>query len=119
MALHAKEYQALGASVMAVVAQRSEKVKRYIEDTGLPFDILIDETRDTAKAYGVWQRIGFDAWNIARPSVFIIDRRGAIRYVFVADFQTEFPEQSVIIDELKALVGRWDQKTEDRSQETE
>ena len=35
---------------MAVVAQRSEKVKRYIEDTGLPFDVLIDDARETVKA---------------------------------------------------------------------
>ena len=59
---------------MAVVAQRSEKVKRYIEDTGLPFDVLIDDARETVKAYGVWHRVGFDAWNIARPALFLIDR---------------------------------------------
>ena len=44
--------------MLAVVAQRSEKVKRYIEDTGLPFDVLIDDSRDTVKAYGVWHRVG-------------------------------------------------------------
>ena len=48
-------------------------MRRYIEDTGLPFNILIDESRDVSKAYGVWQRIGLDAWNIARPSLFLIE----------------------------------------------
>ena len=85
---------------MAVVAQRSEKVKRYIEDTGLPFDVLIDDSRETLKTYGVWHRIGFDAWNIARPALFLIDRRGIIRYAFVADFQREFPEHGEIVEEL-------------------
>ena len=88
---------------MAVVAQRSEKVKRYIEDTGLPFDVLIDDARETVKAYGVWHCVGFDAWNIARPSLFLIDRSGIIRYVFVADYQTEFPEHEVILKELGKL----------------
>ena len=88
---------------MAVVAQRSEKVKRYIEDTGLPFDVLIDDTRETVKTYGVWHRVGFDAWNIARPALFLIDRRGIIRYAFVADVQTEFPEHGVIVEELGKL----------------
>ena len=88
---------------MAVVAQRSEKVKRYIEDTGLPFDVLIDDAREIVKAYGVWHRVGFDAWNIARPSLFLIDRGGIIRYVFVADYQTEFPEHAVIVQELGKL----------------
>ena len=85
---------------MAVVAQRSEKVKRYVEDTGLPFDLLIDDARDTVRAYGVWHRVGFDAWNIARPALFLIDRGGIIRYAFVADRQAEFPGHETIVEEL-------------------
>lgn len=88
---------------MAVVAQRSEKVRRYIEDTGLPFDILVDDGREVVKAYGVWQRVGIDAWNVAKPSLFLIDPDGIIRYVFVADWQTEFPEQGTILEELTAI----------------
>jgi peroxiredoxin len=99
-----------------VVTQRSEKVKRYIEETGLPLNVLIDDARDTVKAYGVWHRVGLDAWNIARPSLFLIDREGIIRYVFVADWQTEFPEHALILEELGKL---GDQKTEVRSQESE
>ncbi len=101
---------------MAVVAQRSEKVKRYIEDTGLPFDILVDDGREVVKAYGVWQRIGIDAWNIAKPSLFLIDRAGIIRYVFVADWQTEFPEHGEILGKLRDIGT---QETEYRRQETE
>jgi peroxiredoxin len=87
-------------SVVAIVAQPSEKVKRYVEDTGLPFDILVDEPRDVVKAYGVWHRVGLDAWNISRPALFLIDRTGVVRYVFVANWQTEFPEHEEILAEL-------------------
>jgi peroxiredoxin len=75
-------------------------VQRYIEETGLPFDILIDERRDMARAYGVWHRAGIDAWNIARPAVFLIDTDAAIRYSFVGDNQREFPTQ----DELTRVI---------------
>jgi len=88
---------------MAVVAQRSEKVRRYVEETGLPFDILVDDTREVVKAYGVWHRVGIDAWNIARPALFLIDRAGIIRYVFVADWQSEFPEHAEIVKTLDAV----------------
>ena len=101
---------------MAVVTQRSEKVKRYVEDQGLPFDLLIDDSRDVVKSYGVWHRVGFDAWNIAKPAVFLIDRGGVIRYVFVADYQTEFPEIGTIIRQLEMIGG---QNSEDRRQKTE
>ena len=93
---------------MAVVAQRSEKVRRYVEDAGLPFDLLVDDSRETIKAYGVWHPVGFDAWNIARPALFVIDRGGVIRYVFVADWQTEFPEHERIVAELRKLEGAGD-----------
>jgi peroxiredoxin len=82
------------------VAQRRESVRQYIEETGLPFDVLVDESREVSKAYGVWHRIGLDAWNIARPALFLIDPDGSIRYSFVGESQEEFPAHEEI---LKAL----------------
>jgi peroxiredoxin len=89
--------------VAAIVAQRSEKVKRFIEQTGLPFDILVDDSRDTVKAYGVWHPVGLDAWNIARPALFLIDGDGIVRYSFVASSQIEFPTHDDILKEIEGL----------------
>ena len=89
--------------VVAVVAQASEVVRVYIEETGLPFNILIDKSRAVLRAYGVWHALGLTAWNIARPAVFLIDRSGAIRYSFIANRQQEFPSHAQIgkaIDEM-------------------
>jgi peroxiredoxin len=72
-------------------------VRHYIEETGLPFDILIDERRDVSRAYGVWHRIGIDALNIARPAVLLIDRDATIRYSFIGDSQREYPTQGEIL----------------------
>jgi peroxiredoxin len=92
--------------VVAVVAQRSEKVRRYVEDTGLPFNILIDDTRGVIKAYGVWHRIGIDAWNIARPALFVIDATGVIKAVFVGERQDEFPSHEEIVLALQGPEAR-------------
>jgi peroxiredoxin len=86
--------------VVAVVAQSSEPVRAYIEETGLPFNILIDESRDVLKAYGVWHAFGLYAWNIAKPALFLIDRSGAVRYSFVGDSQEEFPTSAEIMEEV-------------------
>ena len=74
-----------------VLAQDRDKVRRYIEDTGLPFDILIDESREVLRAYGVWHRIGIDAWNISRPAVFLINADATIAYASISDSQREYP----------------------------
>ena len=83
--------------IAAVVAQRADAVRRYIEETGLPFDVMIDESREVMKAYGVWHRLGIDAWNIARPAVFLIERNRAIRYSFISESQDEFPSHEEIV----------------------
>jgi peroxiredoxin len=91
--------------VVAVVAQRSQAVRRFIEETGLPFNILVDASRDVLKAYGVWHAVGLDAWNIARPALFLIDRSGTIRYSFIADRQDEFPAHEEILRALDRIDG--------------
>ena len=83
-----------------MVAQKSEHVRRYVEETGLPFNILIDESREVLKQYGVWHRVGRDAWNIARPALFVIEPDGRITYSFVAGKQHEFPSHEEILNAL-------------------
>ena len=73
------------------MAQSNAAVKRYVEDAGLPFHILVDESREVTRRYGVWHKIGLDAWNISRPALFVIDASGVIRGLFVAESQEEFP----------------------------
>jgi peroxiredoxin len=93
-------YTARGIQVVGVLAQNREAVRRYIEETGLPFDILIDERRDMLRAYGVWHRVGLDAWNISRPAVFLINQDGTIPYSYVGNSQREFPTQQEILQAI-------------------
>lgn len=82
---------------MPVLAQGAEPVRRYVEETGLPFNVLIDDTRDVARAYGVYHRIALDAWNTARPSVFLIGPDGTIRYSYVSENQRDYPGPDEIL----------------------
>ena len=86
--------------MVGVLAQKREAVRRYVEETGLPFDILIDERRDVLRAYGVWHRIGIDAWNISRPAAFLIDQDGTIRASWITENQTQFPKTEEILASL-------------------
>ena len=86
-----------------MVAQNSDAVRRYVEEAGLPFHILVDESREVTKRYGVWHRMGVDAWNISRPALFVIDKAGVIKAVFVGESQEEFPGPDEIARALDAL----------------
>lgn len=86
-----------------MVAQSADAVRRYIEETGLPFNILIDESREVLKAYGVWHAVGLTAWNIARPALFLIDQTGTIRYSRVAEKQHEFPSHEEIMAAIEGM----------------
>ena len=86
-----------------MVAQASDAVRLYIEETGLPFNILVDSSRDVLKAYGVWHPVGMASWNIARPALFLVDRTGAIRYSFIARRQDEFPSHEEIMEAIASL----------------
>jgi peroxiredoxin Q/BCP len=91
--------------VVAILAQASEPVRTYVEETGLPFNILVDTSRDVSRAYGVWHSVGLTSWNIARPALFLIDRAGAVRFSFVASRQDEFPSHDDIMAAIDGLKG--------------
>ena len=88
--------------VTAILTQNADAVRRYIEETGLAFDVLIDASRDVVRAYGVWHRLGIDAWNIPRPAVFLIEPDRSIRYSVIGDSQAEFPS----MEDLRQAIDR-------------
>ena len=84
----------------AIVADKRERMRRFIEETGLPFDVLIDERRDVIRAFGVWHRLGIVTWNRARPAVFLIDPDASIRASWIGQTQREFPTRDQILGAL-------------------
>jgi len=51
----------------------------------------------------VWHRLGLDAWNTAHPALFLIDRAGVARAIWVSDRQDEFPGAEEIEEELRGV----------------
>ena len=85
----------------AIVTGSREKMRRYIEETGLPFDVLIDERQDVIRAYGVWHRFGFVVRSVARPAAFLIDPDSSIRASWIGTNQTQFPSLDEILAACK------------------
>ena len=89
--LHAGGVQAVG-----VICQSAGSVRRYLTANPLPFPVLVDESRNVAKTYGVHYWLRWEGINLATPSVFVIDSAGRVTFAHVGRNQTDLPVTAVI-----------------------
>jgi peroxiredoxin len=72
------EIRALDGEVLAVSVDAPEQSAEIVEAYGLEFPLLSDPEAGTIRDYGVLHEGGGLEGDIARPAVFVIDRRGRI-----------------------------------------
>ena len=105
------EYQALGARLVGILGQASSGVRKFAEANGIGFPLLVDPDRSVIKAYGVYNLLWFDAFNIARPSVFLIDPKGIVRNLFIGESQADRPTQDAVLRALRQIAGEREQNS--------
>jgi peroxiredoxin len=66
------------------------------------FPFLLDEDRTVTKAYGLYHRLGIDAFNIAHPASMVVDRDRTIRYIYRGDSQSD----RAPLDQVLAVVRK-------------
>jgi peroxiredoxin len=79
-------------SLLYLAAEKRQgmfKPEKYLAEHAVSFPFLLDEERTVTKQYGIYQRLGLDAINIARPSTFVVDATGIIRFLHVGTTQTD------------------------------
>ena len=72
-------------------------MRRFAKGLTLPFPLLADPDRSAIRRYGVYVRLNFESWNIARPSVFLVDPRGRIRFISVGSHQRDWPDSADLL----------------------
>ncbi len=93
---HKAELEAAGATLAYVAAEKRAGFFHPVEflaKNPISFPFLLDEDRQVTKAYGVYHRIGVDAFNIARPATFVIGHGGTVRWIHVG--RTQFDRAPV------------------------
>ena len=103
MAKRLPELQKRGVRVVAVVAQKAASAGADLKNDPYPFPVLSDASRTVVKEYGVYVRANFESVNIARPSTFVIDAKGVVRFMHVASIQFEFASWDDILSTLDSL----------------
>src|SRR3954464_13301701 len=89
-----EEFTRRDAAVVFVAAQKIDglfRAKAHVEQKRYPFPVLFDETRNTTRAYGVYQALKHDGYNIAHPATFLADGNGKICWIGVSPNQLERP----------------------------
>jgi peroxiredoxin len=99
------EFSRRNVSVVAIAIQKIDgvaKARRFLEEQKYAFPILFDQTRSATKAYGVYHVLGIDAFRIARPAIFVLDRRRIIRWIAISPHQLARPSTADIIAAVDA-----------------
>ncbi len=95
----------LKAQVVGVSVSDPFSNKEFAEKNRLPFPILSDYNREVTKAYNLESPdfAGLKGYNVAKRSIFILDKQGIIRYVWITDIPTQEPNYVDIEKALKQI----------------
>ena len=88
----ATEFERKGAQLVYIAAEKRGgmfKPEEYLQKNRVSFPFLLDEDRSVTKAYGLYHRIGVDAFNIAHPATLVIDSSKMIRYLYRGSSQLD------------------------------
>ena len=95
----------LKAQVIGISVNDPFSNKAFAEKNRLPFPILSDYNRQAIKAYGVETPDfgGLDGYTVAKRSIFIVDKNGAVQYVWTTNDPTVEPDYNKIEDALEKI----------------
>jgi peroxiredoxin len=93
-------YRGLGAEVLAASVDSVHTLKVWGKQLDVPFPLLSDFNKETARAYGaLYEELG-GLRGVAKRSAFVIDRDGTVRYRWVSEDASVLPP----FDEIRAVV---------------
>ena len=95
-----------GGNLLYIAAEKRRgffKPEKYFAEHPVSFPFLLDEDRQVIKRYGLYHRLGTDAYNIAHPATLVADRGGVIRFLYRGDGQADRAPLEQVLDALKKL----------------
>jgi glutaredoxin-dependent peroxiredoxin len=95
----------LKGQVIGISANDPFSNKGFVEKNRLPFPILSDYKREVIKTFGLElpNFAGLDGYTVAKRSIFILDQKGIVRYVWVSDNPAVEPNYQEIQNALQQI----------------
>jgi peroxiredoxin len=93
------EFKKLKAEVVSISSDSSQTARSTKASLGLSFDVLADPEKKTIKLYSVLH----PEERIARPAVFVIDKKGVVRYLKIGKDAADRPKTTLLLNVLRWL----------------
>ncbi len=97
------DYEALNATVIGISVDHPFVLNKWKEELGLQFTLLSDFNKTVCQTYGAYHEELGPLKGVAKRSVFIIDKAGILRYIWISDDPGKMPEVTEIQDVLDEL----------------
>ncbi len=94
-------YRKFGARVLAASVDSQFTLKVWADQLKLPFPLLSDFNKETARAYGALYEDLMGLKGVAKRAAFVIDKEGIVRYRWVSEDADALPN----FDEIKGVLG--------------
>jgi peroxiredoxin len=95
-----------GSELVYIAAEKRGgmfKPEKFLEEHPVSFPFLLDEDRSVTRAYGLYHRIGVDAFNIAHPATLIVDRSAIVRYIYRGKNQTDRAPVEPVLEAIRNM----------------
>ena len=89
--------RAAGVDLLMAVSQDLPRLRRALGSKRPRFPVLADERRAVARDYGVYRALSMDGIGVTCPAVFLVDRLGRIRFVYVGHGNEDLPETDSLV----------------------
>jgi peroxiredoxin len=100
------DIESMGTQLAFIAAEKQSgihKPAKFLASHPVSFPFLLDEDRKVTKEYGLYHRVGLDAFNIAHPATLVIDRDGVVRYVYRGNNQSERAPTGQVLEAIAKL----------------
>ena len=99
------KFNAVSATAVGISVDSVFTLKIFAQTYGLDYLLLSDFNRKVCRAFDVlhdpWVAFGYKG--VAKRSVFVLDRKGILRYRWVTDVPTQEPPYEEVVECLKKL----------------
>jgi peroxiredoxin len=92
------DFQKNGAEIVALAVASLQLVDGARQSTQATYPMLADPMHKVAEAYGVYNLLGF---NLATPSVFVIERDGRIVWHYIGQNSLDRPAAENVLKQLQ------------------